>query len=289
MRRQKQAHLLWNAPSATLDHCKQITDSHVWLSWFICHETSDSAGNLLPSHQSALLHGTADNTNTSSPLPSEGFERPLLKGLHNVTKEHFFAAKKVPHSHQILFTKHPSNQLFNLPFDSINQRNCPPCHISVLKPRRGSLLIRQGQSCPKQHHKELSQNEFLKHQRGIVNRYERDNTAISSTWVQQSNCNKHMTTISFTFKFISPRKANSSYLWAHGRWWHTRSQGWGGCIAGGASSCAIKLVLTLQSKWSSQALLSWWTTNPSCWHIREPGQKAKHRPITNGQNVPLPP
>lgn len=73
MRRQKQAHLLWNAPSATLDHCKQITDSHVWLSWFICHETSDSAGNLLPSHQPALLHGTADNTNTSSPLSSEGF------------------------------------------------------------------------------------------------------------------------------------------------------------------------------------------------------------------------
>lgn len=37
--------------------CKQITDSHMWLSWFVLCETSDSAGDLLPSHQPAVPHG----------------------------------------------------------------------------------------------------------------------------------------------------------------------------------------------------------------------------------------
>lgn len=99
-----------------------------------------------------------------------------------------------------------------------------------------------------------------------------------------------MTTISFTFKLISPRKANSSYLWAHGRWWHTRSRGRGGCRAGGASSCGIKLVLTLQCKWSSQPGSAVLMTNQSQL-LAHQGTWAEGKTEThqNGQSVALPP
>lgn len=66
---------------------------HAWLSWFVHCETSDSAGDFIPSHQPALLHGAADTTNISSPFRRLPKTALYMSAQCSKTK-HFFSGKK---------------------------------------------------------------------------------------------------------------------------------------------------------------------------------------------------